>query len=465
MTRNQQQNRHASKRRGSTLVVVCILLGIIMVAIAFSVDFARIQLTQLELQSAADLSCRAGAESLSRGVGDPDDLALTDAAVRDEILMVGRLNTVNGNQVNLLSSDITFGRADVQATQIAFVPSSTGEIDNATDSVRVSPGISNYPITFGKFVGRQNIDLETQAAAMIAERDIVVVLDRSTSMTSRDAGTVQVGDYPANLLSLEQQLWADDDPYHPSSPDFRGFAADFYPGYPARDVLVDIQGTDVNLTRLQALRIAVQAFVGEIEASKGREQLGLSTYGFVANSPSEGQSVVGGSSYDIVNGLTPAEVSQLVGTGITDDNFADFQSPSQKYASALEGEDNGYAAFKLNYLSMRWSEWTHIVDGIEEGTQILFGPGSRPLATPVLILMTDGNHNQSGTPTTAATTAMAANPDLLIYTVTFGAGADQATMQSIATIGNGTHSHATDVTQLVNVFRDLAQNAGVTLIE
>ena len=460
-----RKTRINSDRNGSTLVVVCILLGIIMVAIAFSVDFARIQLTQLELQSAADLSCRAGAESLSRGVGDPNDLALTDAAIRDEILMVGRLNTVNGNPINLAATEIQFGRADVQATSVDFVPTATGEIDATTDSVRVNPGIDNYPITFGKFVGRQQIDLETRAAAMIAERDIVVVLDRSTSMTSRDAGTIAVGDYPANLLSLEQQLWAEDDPYHPSSPDFRGFGPDAHPGYAARDVLVDIQGGNVNLTRLQALRIAVQVFVQEIEASKGAERLGLSTYGFVANAANEGQSVIGGHDYDIVNGLTPAETMQLVGTGTTDDGYADHQSPTQKYASALEGEESGYAAFKLNYLSMRWSEWTHIVDGIEKGVDILFGPGSRPLATPVLIVMTDGNHNQSGTPNAAAQNAMAAHPDLLIYTVTFGVGADQPTMQTVAATGNAIHHHASDVTQLVDVFRDLAQNAGVTLIE
>ena len=57
------------QRKGAALIMLCLLLGLIFIAIAFSVDVARVQLTQLELQGAADAAARAGAEAMSRGIG------------------------------------------------------------------------------------------------------------------------------------------------------------------------------------------------------------------------------------------------------------------------------------------------------------------------------------------------------------------------------------------------------------
>ena len=114
---------------------------------------------------------------------------------------------------------------------------------------------------------------------------------------------------------------------------------------------------------------------------------------------------------------------------------------------------------------MRWAEWTHIVDGINAGVEILYGPGSRALATPVLILMTDGHHTESGSPLTAAQNVVANHPELLIYTVSFGDGANQGLMAGVGGLTDGKDFHASDVSQLVEVFRELGKHAGVTLIE
>ena len=108
---------------------------------------------------------------------------------------------------------------------------------------------------------------------------------------------------------------------------------------------------------------------------------------------------------------------------------------------------------------------TNIADGIIKGADIVFGPGRRSYATPILIVMTDGSHNMSSTPEDAATTVMAAHPDMIIYTITFGAGAAMSPMQTVATTGNGRHFHTADVNQLVDVFEELATNAGVLVIE
>ena len=60
---------------------------------------------------------------------------------------------------------------------------------------------------------------------------------------------------------------------------------------------------------------------------------------------------------------------------------------------------------------------------------------------------------------------MTNHPNLRIYTITFGDGADISRMQNVASIGRGDHYHASDVNALVTAFVDLARTAGVTLIE
>ena len=153
------------------------------------------------------------------------------------------------------------------------------------------------------------------------------------------------------------------------------------------------------------------------------------------------------------------------------DNYATPMAPTETTASALEGKGTNYDKFDFNYLKMRWSGATNIVDGIEVGVDILFDPATRrPTAQPILIVLTDGNHNtvQAGnaaSPDIAAQNAMNAHPNLKIYTITFGTDADQPAMDLVATTGGGRHMHADDVTALVEVFQDLAANAGVTMIE
>ena len=114
---------------------------------------------------------------------------------------------------------------------------------------------------------------------------------------------------------------------------------------------------------------------------------------------------------------------------------------------------------------MRHKGWTNIVDGIDAGTETLFSGGHRDFATPVLIVLTDGRHTEDGTPEDAAAAAIAAHPNLLIYTITFGDGARQAPMIAVANTGNGRHVHANNVNDLIAVFEDFAKSAGVALVE
>lgn len=125
-----------------------------------------------------------------------------------------------------------------------------------------------------------------------------------------------------------------------------------------------------------------------------------------------------------------------------------------------------YSSFDQKMSEMPTSGYTNIGDGIDDAADVVLETGkARPAATPVIVVMTDGIHNRERDPEQAATDAMARDPRLQIYTVTFSSGADQSRMQRVATIGNGVHYHAADFSQLADVFADIARTAGAILIE
>ena len=448
------------RRKGAALVLVCILLGLVCIAVAFSVDVARIQLTQLELQSAADAAARAGAEAMARGVGHPSSSSIMDANVRAEIEMVAALNYAGGDAVDLsLSNDIEFGRTSSGSGGTTFNANTDGSFDMQTDSVRVKSEIATFPLVFGAFVGRDNVVTQQSGAAMIEQRDIVLVLDKSTSMLRLDAGSYPVADYNDNLYQLQDDLFGENDHFYPADDD-----DDDSSGGSHTEFVTDSSSTFM-LSRTQALKLAVLRFRQEIDRSHCREKLGMVSYAKFANVPENAPLAPG--PVNILSGLSSHIYDSIVGDGETKSSPSSpyDQHPDERNASALEDESNGYANFDYNYLRMRWAERTNIADGIDKGVQVLFGPGRRSHATPILIVMTDGVHNESGTPEDSATAAIAAHPNLKIYTITFGAGANQSSMQSVANIGRGQHFHAGSVDDLIAAYVQIAKAAGVTLVE
>lgn len=73
-----------------------------------------------------------------------------------------------------------------------------------------------------------------------------------------------------------------------------------------------------------------------------------------------------------------------------------------------------------------------------------------------MIVLTDGIHNTGTDPLYAA--QLAAEQNILIYTVTFSAEADMARMQRVAEIGAGKHYHADNASQLAAAFEEIAHS-------
>lgn len=373
-------NHHRRRpRRGSIVIVALLLIVVALGAAAMCIDVAYMQLVQTQLRSATDAATRAGAQGLAQGAS----LAEARQLAKDAALA----NQVAGSGLILDDSDIEFGIAAPDPSgptgRFAFT-SSTSTVNAIRIRGRRTAGSRSGPVPL--FLGRSifgsgPFEATKSAAAAVADRDIVVVVDRSSSMNGQDSGTL-----PAPL----EAEYGNDPTY-------------------------DHDGNG-RLRRIEALKVSLGEFREVIDALPSSEQLGLVAYDR--------------------NSRTDADLS------------------------------DEYTAFDSQIYSMDLGSGTNIGAGIDEALAMLQDTSlTRPTAVPVMIVLTDGRHNQSRDPEQAATDAMTALPRLTIHTVTFSDAADQARMQSVAAIGQGLHAHADDVSQLVDEFEQMARSAGAVLIE
>lgn len=461
-------NRLNRNRKGGTIVLMLMLMTVVFIFVAFAVDVSRIQLAQLKLQTASDLSARAGAEAMSRGVGDISNLNNFEASIRNECDMVMSLNQLFGQPVTFdANAQISFGIADEDVTpknkgkgkgKGRFKFTKQQHLTLECNSVSVSPDINQFPLVFGSFLSVTDVDLAAMSTSMVQERDIVIVVDKSSSMMDQGAGTVALSLYHPNLMDVENALYGSGDAYHPTGV-FAGMG---------RTTEFTIAGGMVQLTKMQALKLAIFQFRQVIEDTPGNEQLALTGYADFADIAANGPTPPG--TVDLEAGLSATVFNAIVTDGICD-NYATPNSITEATACPLVDQATNYDQFDFNYLKMRWSSNTNIVDGIEVGADILMDPNRRrPVAQPIMIVLTDGHHNitnagDAATPLIAAQNAMTAIPELKIYTITFGANSNQQTMIDVANAGKGRHFHADNASNLVEVFTDLASNAGVRIIE
>ena len=115
------------------------------------------------------------------------------------------------------------------------------------------------------------------------------------------------------------------------------------------------------------------------------------------------------------------------------------------------------------YTSAFESGGTAIGDGLYLAKWAVTSSGSRPSASKVLVVMTDGIQNYGASPTHAATSCLSSG--IHVYTVTFSDEADQTLMSDVANLGGGRHYHATDVVSLDAAFREIAASLPTLLVE
>lgn len=180
MLSNHQSMHHKIKsekcRKGAISVLASLLIIVFLASVVLSVDVAYMQLCRTRLRSATDAAARAAGESLSR----QQDL---DAS-REAAKTLAQANLVAGTPLVLDDSDIVFGNSEQQAGGAwDFV---AGE--EPINAVRVNgrrtqtAPSGSIPTLFGRVFSVFDFEPTQLATVVRLDRDICLVVDRSSSM-------------------------------------------------------------------------------------------------------------------------------------------------------------------------------------------------------------------------------------------------------------------------------------------
>ena len=240
MNRPRQQNDSNDRRfrflsrRGAIVVLAAVMMIAFLASVVFSVDVAYMQLTKVKLRTATDAAARAAGEALSR----VQDIEFARQAAKD----IAAANRVAGDPLVLDDADVVFGNSSEQADGAwAFTPG--GEPINAVRvfgrRTREAPS-GSVPTFFGRVFNVLDFEPVQAATVVRLDRDICLVVDRSSSMKLHLTDT-------APTMST-------------SDPRF-------------------CQPPNMSLSRWGALSVAVQRFVDALEQTPQTEHVGLVSYG------------------------------------------------------------------------------------------------------------------------------------------------------------------------------------------
>lgn len=158
-----------SRRRGTVIVLMALLMVFVLAMIAFAVDIGWIALVKSQLQVAADAGAHAGAGELGNGQ--------TIARNKAKAIAAANIAGAKTDYVTLDDNDVTFGNWDSGSN--TFV--SGGSPGNA---VRVTARRDALPLFFAKVIGISQWSVSATAVASVSPRDIAFVIDLSGSMNN-----------------------------------------------------------------------------------------------------------------------------------------------------------------------------------------------------------------------------------------------------------------------------------------
>lgn len=172
-----------SNRRGAMVPLVAVVIVILFVAAALSIDIARIHVTRSELRTATDAAARAAVETLGR---EQNEAAAIEAAME-----IARLNLVAGVGLTLEESSIQLGGSTLQPDgTFAFDPDTSFKNSARVVGLRTNESPDGpVGMLFGPLFGMTSFQPIQSATATRLDRDIALVLDVSGSMSENDRFT------------------------------------------------------------------------------------------------------------------------------------------------------------------------------------------------------------------------------------------------------------------------------------
>jgi len=389
MTQNKTKThgRLRHPRRGAIAVLVAVTTGMLLILAAFAIDVAYMQLVREQLRIACDSASKAAL--VNYGATQNQSTAAAFAQT------VSNNNLVAGKQLNLPSSSILFGNA-TQGSDGTYAFSQTGSPKNA---VQVSASVAP-PLFFRTFLPGGTFAPQEVSLATRASHDICLVLDRSASMAF---------DLSSNEFSYPPDVSAGKNPLQ-----------------------VYFTAPSSTGSRWQALTVAVDDFVGTLQARNLDVHVALVTY---------------------------AE-TYTFGTYSSTEASLDVQLTSN-YSQI----DTGMSTWGQQPLIGD----TNIQAGLALAQTELTGPRSRTTADRTIILFTDGVATSGNTDIASLTLSDRTNSQIVTHVITFGgeaaSGAVQTEMMQAAANGNGMFFNAPSAAVLQQAFQTIADSLPAVLIK
>ena len=404
------------------IMAVFIILMFSMAAL--SMDLAYLELVKTELRGATDAAARAAASALVQGQ--------TVAQVQAAAVSTAALNKVAGKPLQITASNVTLGQSVLQANGTYSFSAGTAPYQ----AVQVTAGLggtnlnSAVPLFFGAFVGSSTYSPTNTSVAASSACDVCLVLDRSHSMCWDVSGT----------------NWSYPNPYMghaaPYGMDTYGVASTVPPyGSTGGPSGVFQQNPPQTGSRWLALQTAVSSFCSIITAANGNTHVAVVTW----SSPITTQNTV----YSTIKApyTLPTSLGCTTDVAFTSDMTAVNAAVAARSNSIMIGGTDMYT-------------------GIEGGISVLMGTGSRPAATKIMILMTDGDWSSPAGNTNPLLAAANAKTDkITIHCVAFTSNANLSTCQSIASTTGGNFYYATNTASLTAIFQQIAGTLPVALTQ
>lgn len=159
------------------LVLIAICLPLFIMAAAFAVDVAYMQLTRTELRTATDAAARAGAKTLS--------LSQNQTTARAAAVAAAAKNKVAGVPLKLTNDQILIGRGAQSNSTSRFNFTQGGTQPNAvrvTGKRTAASAAGPVGLLLGRVLGVETFEPVSVATSTQLDRDICLVVDRSGSM-------------------------------------------------------------------------------------------------------------------------------------------------------------------------------------------------------------------------------------------------------------------------------------------
>jgi hypothetical protein len=168
------------RRQGICLALIALLLPIVILLCAFSVNVAQMQLARTELQAATDASARAA----GRIFAEHQDATMALAVANQ----IGEQNLVSGKPLEFVPEDIELGvstRCDISSPYL-FTPANSGHNALRLNGRRTA-GSPSGPVDYlFPLFTQSSFETSIQSVSTQVELDIAIVLDRSGSMAYAD---------------------------------------------------------------------------------------------------------------------------------------------------------------------------------------------------------------------------------------------------------------------------------------